>query len=127
MTFEYLGGDETKVTFANGDTCIMRSDEIDELVDFQNNKNKEVSLEEIQKNIKATFESVEKLNDSVNADISNIKEMLSEINYLNDVRKTKINIEKRQSYIISLNSSIANLEDTIGKYYTLIEELDNVS
>ena len=127
MTFEYLGGDETEVTFANGDTCIMRSDEIDELVDFQNNKNKEVSLEEIQKNIKATFESVEKLNVSVNADISNIKEMLSEINYLNDVRKTKINIEKRESYIISLNNSIENLEDTIGKYYTLIEELDNVS
>jgi len=127
MTFEYLGGDETKVTFSNGDTCIMRSDEINELVDFQNNKNQEVSLEEIQKNIKATFESVEKLNVSVNADISNIKEMLSEINYLNDVRKTKINIEKRESYIISLNNSIENLEDTIGKYYTLIEELDNVS
>ena len=127
MTFEYLGGDETEVTFDNGDTCIMRSDEINELVDFQNNKNQEVSLEEIQKNIKATFESVEKLNVSVNADICNIEEMLSEINYLNDVRKTKINIEKRQSYIISLNSSIENLEDTIGKYYTLIEELDNVS
>ena len=127
MTFEYLGGDETEVTFDNGDTCIMRSDEIDELVDFQNNKNKEVSLEEIQTKVKATFESVEKLNDSVNDDISNIKEMLSEINYLNDVRKTKINIEKRESYIISLNNSIENLEDTISEYYTLIEELDNVS
>jgi len=111
MTFEYLGSDETKVTFANGDTCIMRSDEIDELVDFQNNKNKEVSLEEIQKKVKETIKAV-----IIETNIIDVEITLLLDNIL-------ITDENRENII----QSITKIQDSISDIDNCIEELNNVS
>ena len=111
MTFEYLGGDETKVTFDNGDTCIMRSDEINELVDFQNNKNQEVSLEEIQTKVKETIKVVviktSMIDDELDALLDNI-----------------LTTDENREIIIQ---SIINIQDSISDIDNCIEELDNVS
>jgi len=111
MTFEYLGSDETKVTFANGDTCIMRSGEIDELVDFQNNKNKEVSLEEIQTKAKETIKAVIVETTIIDVELSCI---------LDNILTTD---ENRENII----QSITNIQDSISDIDDCIEELNNVS
>jgi len=116
MTFEYLGSDETEVTFANGDTCIMRSDEIDELVDFQNNKNKEVSLEEIQKKVKETIKAV-----IIETTIIDVELTLLLDNILLD--NILITDENREM----ITQSIAKIQESVSDIDNCIEELNNVS